>query len=153
MAKCTYYPEQVGQPYIPGHVEQVTDLAWNAGARSIIALSGDARVQFTMPKRNVGCYLGIAPADDDITNRNRITHGFYFFIDGTAKYRVVELGKALTTPASYTTATVFKIERVGGVVSLFAGPQLVRASKRASSGTIVVATVLYASGDKAPGND
>ena len=151
MAECYTIPGQPFIPFTPGYVVETANFGWNAGGVSTITRTGDARTTFQMPVRCVGCFIGFAPVAGEVLDRNRITHGFYFVLNTVYRVRVVELGTAKTPELVYDLADEFQIQRIGGNVLFKINTETIYASSHPSTGEIVVATVLYASGDAAPG--
>lgn len=142
--------EVPAQEFVPGtlpHYVTTPVFAWNAGANSITIVEEDAQLTFTMGLEIVGAVLGLAPATEtlDSTDRNRITHGFFFNLDGV---QIFEAGELRGQRFQYTDTTVFKVTRAGGTVAYYVDDTRLLISRVPSTGALVAATSLYATGDK-----
>lgn len=156
---CTVIPEQ---PYIPpnaARVDTTADFGWNAGANSIVEVTGNANLQFDMPAV-IGVIVGITNTREDSGNRDRITHGFYFGRNGAGNpaYQIFEAGVTRMDLAPYTAGDQFRITRIGGVVRYYkwdpgkggAWVLLYTSGTSSKSDPIYAACAMYASGDEIP---
>lgn len=111
-----HYPAVAEQQAVaarPAYVDY--HLGWNAGARSIHSVSGDARATFQARASIVGAVCGLAGHEDPVSyNGTAILFGFYL-THGIAK--VIESGEFKSASFAYTGGTVFSIERDSGQVT------------------------------------
>ncbi len=148
---CYTIPADPGQPYIPSRVEQVPQAAWDAGANSEIELEGDVSLRFNM-RRATGVVLGLTNDRENVTDRARITHGFFFTstANGGMQAQVIESARTRTSTRTYNEETLFEVRRVEGQVTYWVDGVLAYASRVPSAGQVSVGSVLYATGDVAP---
>lgn len=146
---CVTYPEIEAAPSRPPTRLETNNLGWNAGANSIQELDGNVRVAFDIG-HVVGVALGFVGGRGHVEDYKRLTHAFFFTQNdnGEAIYRVMELGVARTAAAAYVpNTTQFEIRRAQGAVSYWVDGTVVYRSRSASSGTILVGTSMYSTGD------
>lgn len=149
---CTFYPEVIGRPAVPGRVDNIVDQAWNAGANSVQELDGDVRVRFTTPAA-IGSIIGFTGDREAITDPDRITHGFAFTLQqsGAALAHVREGSRVRTAALQFAPGqTEFEIRRAGGAVLYLVDDLVIYRSREPSVGPVSVGCALYASGDRAP---
>lgn len=148
---CTTYPAVPGVPRVPATYSTEKTYSWDAGANSVLELDGDVRLEFVQPHA-VGVVLGLTGTRDAVGSYARMTHAFYFHYDPMARpvYQVMEGGEPASHASVHDAATVFAIERVGGVVSYYVDDALVYRSLAPSSGTVLAGCALYSSGDQVP---
>lgn len=144
------FPGAPAVPSTPPTVEYKTWQAWNAGANSIAELDGNVFVQLAGPEAAgayVGFFEGGSRAPEDY---NGLVAAFRFTQTPTGRQWTIKDGsRSLSvTNTPYTTADVFRIERVNGVMVFRLNGTEVYRSARISSGPLRVGTSLYASGDK-----
>lgn len=125
-----------------GYYESYSDPQFDAGARTIIELAADGGFSFTV-KQAVGIICGLNNVDND-ADYLEIEHAFYI---ENGQARVVENGVFKTGFSSYSIASVFLIERIGGVVSYRIDGVLKYTSLLASSGTVFLDCSLFAAND------
>lgn len=149
--ECFTIPADPGQPYIPARVEQTPQAAWDAGANSEIELEGDVSLRFNM-RRATGVVIGLTNDRENVTDRSRITHGFYFTSTANGRWQaqVMEAAKVVTSVRAYDEETLFEVRRVAGAVTYWIDAELVHSSRTPSAGQVSVGTALYATGDTAP---
>jgi hypothetical protein len=148
---CTTYPEQQFVAAVPPHVETYQHLGWNAGANSIEEQAGDFIMRDTMGQV-VGVTWGIAETRDDVEDPNRLTHAFLFgqTTAGNPRFAIVESGSTVVPYQPYSLDDEFSIRRVAGVVTYLHGDQVIYRSTTRSTGTVMVGSSIYASGDQIP---
>ena len=146
---CTTYPAVPGVPGVPARIEVTNDTSWNSGANSVVEVSGNAQLEFQQPHAH-GAVVGLVDARDGVGQYERTTHGFYFHFNasGSPVYQVIESGRTMTAEVAHSATALFRIQRVGGVVSYFVNNARVYRSAVRSTATVMVGCSLYASNDR-----
>ncbi|MEJ5125862.1 hypothetical protein WH367_07360 [Comamonas sp. MYb21] len=122
-------------------------LGWENGARSLMFVTGDASATFQGRASLIGAVVGLNGYEDPVQYTGLTTAYGFYLAKGLAK--VMELGQAKTGSRPYTDATVFKIERVEGVVSYFLDDELVyTSSTTGSTQPLWLQAALYAGDDE-----
>lgn len=129
----------------PSPSQTATDLnlGWNAGARSVKTVTGDAIANFSVPVGVLGVIIGLKPGGHRI-GFSEIPHALYFAKD---IYRVYELGILKFSGGLFATSDAFSIRRVAGVVSYIKNNVVVYTSAAPSTGAAVLSCTLYGGGD------
>ncbi len=148
---CTTYPEQKFVPGVPSRIESYLHLGWNAGANSIEERSGNFVIRDTMGLV-VGAAWGITETRDEVADPDRLTHSFLFgqTTAGVPRFAIVESGRMVVPYRAYSLGDQFTIRRVAGAVTYLHGDQVIYRSATPSTGTVMVGSSLYASGDTIP---
>ena len=155
---CTTLPAQPYIPEQPARIDTVPIFDWQAGANSIQELEGDAFLTFDMPVV-IGTIVGFTDNRDDAADRDRITHGMYFGLDGAGDpiFQVFEAGSMMTEPAPYTAGDYFKITREAGVVKYHhyntgssEYERIYTSTTINGASPLIAASAMYASGDTIP---
>lgn len=153
---CVDYPEQPYIAPVPARIEVTPVFAWDSGAHSFTQVAGDAQLRFTMFK-GVGTILGLAPVPvldgPLVTDHTRITHGFLGSTSaaGVPLAQIIERGQLRGTIFEYTPEiTEFTIQRSGDTVSYLVDGTRRGVSLLPSTGAVVAASALYATGDRVP---
>lgn len=135
----------------PPRVEYVPTFAWDAGANSIDEHEGDCFVRWDM-QAVIGVACGLTNERGDVTDLSRITHGFMFSTanNGRPQFDIIESGRTLGMLFNYLPGDEFEIRRVGGVVTYRFAGELFHESGRPSTGTVIVTSSLYGTGDQLP---
>ena len=123
-------------------IKTVETPGWDAGARTLAALSGDGALTFSVGQAT-GVVCGLNGADEQAHYRE-IEHAFYIEPRG---YRILESGVEKTAKASRPSGAIFRIERVAGVVRYFVDDVPVYTSQTPSGGPVFGDCSLYANGD------
>ena len=123
-------------------IKTVETPGWDAGARTLAALSGDGALTFSVGQAT-GVVCGLNGADEQAHYRE-IEHAFYIEPRG---YRILESGVEKTAKASRPSGAIFRIERVAGVVRYFVDDVAVYTSQTPSGGPVFGDCSLYANGD------
>lgn len=125
-------PAQPGQAYIPAKPAGVDyNLGWNSGGRSRGFIKDDGQATFQAGASNVGAICGLNGYEAPL-NYTGVTIQFgWYLARGTAK--VIEQGVVRTGTFAYDNSTVFKVKRVGGVVTYWIGETLAHTSTAARS--------------------
>ena len=128
-----------------GYLDVYTEPSWNAGARTLASLGTYENGAFTFSVgQATGIVCGLNSQDND-ADYLEIKHGFYIE-NGQAK--VVEAGAFKTSFSSYTTNTsVFKVERIDGVVRYFIDDVLKYTSLVESTGEVFLDCSLFSAND------
>lgn len=141
-----------GAPAIAAKPAQYTldpRLGWNAGANSINSFDGNVRTTFQVDVKAaaaVGIYHG---ATRDQGAPESLDHAFYFDFSGASmRWRVIERGVARTQAYPFSSASVFKIERVAGAVTYFIDNVQVYVNQAAVRGAVRVGAALFSADDK-----
>lgn len=135
-----YEPEQ---PYIPDqHVYEDTD-GWNAGARSIAPVGRSNAVSWKVSPMARGVAVGLAP---------NATAGAYWqypigvlATSGAAK--VIAAGAEVQSLGIFTANTVFRIERLDGIVGVYVDDVLRYTAPDTTTAPLLLDVSLYAPGD------
>lgn len=135
-----YEPEQ---PYIPDqHVYEDTD-GWNAGARSIARVGRGAAVSWKVSPTARGVAVGLAPS---------AAAGAYWqypigvlAVSGAAK--VIAAGAEVQSLGIFTANTVFRIERLDGIVGVYVDDVLRYTAPDTTTAPLLLDVSLYAPGD------
>ena len=145
---CSTIPEQPAVPAVATRVEVRPVRAWDAGANSEQTRDGDVAVRFNVPQA-IGSIVGFTVDRAAVPNRERITHGLYFFLNsaGGRRVSVYENQRVLAAEYPYTGDDLLEIRRVGGRVSYWRNGVLLYSSTRPLNGELSVAAAVYASGD------
>lgn len=122
--------------------------AWDAGARSIITLSGDG-CAYWRAGQDTGIICGFSNLYSN-SNYLEIKNAFYI---ASGKYRVIESGAFKTTLTFYPIDAVFKVERIKNTVYYYVNDVLVYTSLISLTGTILVECSLYYYNDSIVGLD
>ena len=116
---------------------------WNTGARSIAVMTGDGEFTFSVGQ-SVGIVCGLN-YDDASAHYREIKHGFFI---SERSARVIESGGTYSaTKTNFAYGAVFKIKRVGWVVTYFIDDVIVYTSTIASTEPVFLDCSLYADGD------
>lgn len=99
--------------------------AWD-GAIGSKMLTGDGYFAFKFGQNNDWAAAGLSFVDSDYTV-DSIGYGFEA-ISGTAQFRIVEPGIRTATTSAYTTADVFRVQRVGNKIQFFQNDYLLKTS-------------------------
>lgn len=148
---CVVIPEIAEIPEIPGRIEWEPTYRWDAGANSVDELDGDLRVAFDQGYA-MGCAIGLTHTRDGVGTLERLTHAFYFHTTAAGQYlvAVMESGKTVSNAMPHVATAQYEILRVGGVVSYLVNDEVVYRSRVPSTGTVLVGSALYGTGDTAP---
>lgn len=140
-------PAQPGQAYIPAKPAGVDyNLGWNAGGRSRSFVAGDGQATFQAGASNVGAICGLNGYESPLNYTGvTIRYGWYL-ARGTAK--VIEFGAVRTGTFAYDNATVFKIKRVGRVVTYWVDETLAFTSTDTSTEPLWLQAALYSGDDE-----
>ena len=118
---------------------------WNAGARSLVSLSGDLVAKFTPAAGSVGVLCGLAPAGAAVGSFNAIQHGV--LLTSGSNPRIVQNGVVVATaPAPLPPGTEIVVARSGRKVSYQIGTWAYE-STLDSTGSKAMYAVLYVAGD------
>lgn len=118
-------------------------VGWNAGARSITALTGDCYAEFVLPLTPIGIVCGFANADTS-TLPGDVTHGIYAH---GSDIDIMERGQVIaTSPVPPDEAPLIRIVRVDSVVTYYVGDWVMR-SPTQSGGVVFLDAALYSAGD------
>lgn len=128
-----------------GYYEVTHIPGWNAGARTISSLLQNENGAYTFSVgQATGIVCGFNYKDND-ADYLEIRHGFYIE-NGQAK--VIETGTFKTGFFSYTTETsVFKVERVNGVVKYYIDDVLIYTSLSSSTKSVFLDCSLFSAND------
>lgn len=139
----TLIPATKGTPSTPAKTTRSPQTGWNGGGRSVIPIANDGFVTFRLSPLNIGALVGLAgPMDSQ--NFAEATHAFYQ-IDGV--YQIVESGIPVATVSeTITSASVFTISRIGGVVTYTVG-SFSYVSAEPSTGAVFLDALLYTADD------
>lgn len=128
-----------------GYVETFTEPSWNAGARTIASLDYYENGAYTF---SVGQATGIVCGLNDNDNNfdyTEIKHGFYI---ENGLFKIIESGTLIGVFSSYTTtSSVFKIERIDGVVRYYKDDVLKYTSLIESVGVVFLDCSLFSAND------
>jgi hypothetical protein len=138
-----FIPGSPGVPAVPATPADY-NAGWNAGARSIEALTADGQYSFSVRRDVAGVVTGFNTADAGASYAE-IQHGI---LCESGTYRIIESGMRRTAAASYDGSDVFTIARVGSLVRYFKDSMLVYTSTVPSSGTIFADASMYMGQDK-----
>lgn len=154
---CIICPDIPPTPPVPGGINYITILGWNAGANSVDELDGDIEMVTYMSMSDTGAVVGFKQGRGGIGIPELITHGFVFQrgIDGLDLFGIVENGTTIMSSLTRESdlGDVFWITRLGGVVSYYVNSSVpgfdspLYVSTLRSVGPCVVGGCLYASGD------
>ncbi|MFZ7310306.1 hypothetical protein [Comamonas jiangduensis] len=135
-----YEPEQ---PYIPDQHVYEDSNGWNAGARSIARVGQGAAVSWKVSPTARGVAVGLAP---------NATAGAYWqypigvlAVSGAAK--VIAAGAEVQSLGIFTANTVFRIERLDGIVGVYVDDVLRYTAPDTTTAPLLLDVSLYASGD------
>lgn len=121
---------------------------WNAGARSIKRVEGDAELTVEPFDNVTGASVGFS-AGTDVTSLIEQTHAFLFTLTplgGSAA--IYERSVLKQTLGAYVEGDLFKIRRVEGEVTYWKNGTLVYTSLTQSTGPAYLAAALYLGGDR-----
>ena len=150
--KKVCYPRQPGSPARPGvppTVQRTFNLGWNAGARSVASVTGDAHATFVVPLATVGAMVGFAGAADDPMGLPVISHGIEAS-RGVAY--VVENNRRVAELGAYEPGDTFYIERSGGAMHYRVGesyddPRHAISRPSTPTGAVWLGALLYSGSD------
>jgi hypothetical protein len=141
-----YHPAVEGVEGRDATVSADQQAGWNAGAQSAEIGSGDFYARFTIPATDIGVIVGLADPASASGVYGAIEHGLRYST-GNAVPAVLERGVdqgEVATPQADT--YVCEVRRVDGDVTYVVNGNVTRSASR-SSGTKVLAAVLYAATD------
>ena len=146
---CVVIPPVPEKPRVPSTYEEVATFQWDAGAYSYIEESGDCEITITEQSAVVGAVVGFVQTTENVEDYTRISHGFYFSTGATGApiARVVEFGRAITTPTAYNTATEFRIQRAGNQVTYIIDGEKIYSSRVPLAGPVRAGCSLFGTGD------
>lgn len=126
-----------------GYWETYSNPAFDAGARTVAEFTGDGFFTFSV-EQATGIVCGLNTLDSG-AEETEILYGFYL---ESGRVRIVERGVFKTAFVSYTPVTsVFRVERINGVVRYYKDGTLLYTSSVLSTGTVFLDCSLYAAGD------
>lgn len=147
-ATCVDCPEIPAVAAVPAQTIVDPQPGWNASARSVLSISGDAYTQFTVPAGVVGVVCGLSNAHRN-SSPGTVTHGFFVYQEGGKQYwRVIESGVYQTAAVLRAPATdVFRVERRSGVVRYFFNGRVYYTSATPLQGDAIVVACMYSAED------
>ena len=139
---------------VPAHYETIIPpkvfskfpvVGWNGSAISINGFHFDGNTEFSISDSSAGVVAGLNTPDATDSGYLSIKYGIFA---ESGQYRIIENGVFKTTPSSFTTANVFKIEKIGDVVSYYVDNVLIYDSLTPSTdAALTLDASLYLSGD------
>lgn len=137
------------QPARPASVEQTYNLGWNAGARSVEAVSGDAYAMFKVPLNLVGAMVGLTNTAPDAAGLPTISYGVEV---SRGEAYIVENSRRVAVLGPYAAGDTFHIARSGGSMHYRIGPSYDAPTAsvdraRAPEGAVWLGALLYAGRD------
>jgi len=116
---------------------------WDAGAISIARLDGDGGYTW-----HVGQSIGVCCGLNNNRTSNHYSDITYGFFVEDNRYRIIESGTFRTSFSTFDKASIFKVQRVEGVVTYHIDDELVYTSGRISRETVFLDCSLYYYGDE-----
>lgn len=143
--KTVCYPAVASVAGRDASVSVDNQLGWNAGARSINAVSNDFKASFNVAAVPVGVLCGVGSELATIGSFNEIEHAFYA---DEGRIRIYESGKPVySTGISPASLPDLSITRTGETIRYQVNGETVYTSGKASRGNKVLLASLYCAGD------
>lgn len=138
-------PAVAPTPATPAQTLIDNNVGWNAGAISVIGLSGDGGFRWSVGKNTTGAVVGFASPNDGVGIAD-INHGFYY-ASTQGGIVVIEGGAIKSGVISYTEGDVLSVRRINGEVTYWKNDVKLFTSAYSSVGAKYLDVSLYTAGD------
>ncbi len=144
------YPATAGTPPTPGTPGTASQLiadyklGWNAGAVGVAVQGGNCILSLQVSPTSIGVVAGLNNGNEG-AGYTEIDYGIYFTHGRAVVY---ELGVPKSSPVTFVTGDVFRVQRLGVLVRYLKNDMVLYTSDVTSYGLLFADASLYSGGDK-----